>query len=68
MKLAGMGWLQVIKTVQNILRSNVAVATSLGTRYITQLQLIFEDMLNVYMMYSELVSMLIKQVQMNLCS
>ncbi|KAF9624497.1 hypothetical protein IFM89_011540 [Coptis chinensis] len=46
----------VIKTVLNILQTNTSVATSLGTYFLSQISLIFLDMLNVYRMYSELIS------------
>ncbi|XP_050387160.1 protein EXPORTIN 1A [Argentina anserina] len=47
---------EVIRTVLNILQTNTSVASSLGTFFLTQMSLIFLDMLNVYRMYSELVS------------
>ncbi|KAL6320188.1 hypothetical protein AAG906_004697 [Vitis piasezkii] len=46
----------VIRTVLNILQTNTSVATSLGTYFLSQITLIFLDMLNVYRMYSELIS------------
>ncbi|KFK37753.1 hypothetical protein AALP_AA3G025500 [Arabis alpina] len=46
----------VIRTVLNILQTNTSVATSLGTYFLSQISLIFLDMLNIYRMYSELVS------------
>ncbi|KAM7463572.1 hypothetical protein LguiA_031693 [Lonicera macranthoides] len=46
----------VIKTVLNILQTNTSVATSLGTYFLPQITVIFLDMLNVYRMYSELIS------------
>ncbi|XP_022744977.1 protein EXPORTIN 1A-like isoform X7 [Durio zibethinus] len=46
----------VIRTVLNILQTNTSVASSLGTYFLTQISLIFLDMLNVYRMYSELIS------------
>ncbi|XP_019092143.1 PREDICTED: protein EXPORTIN 1B-like [Camelina sativa] len=46
----------VIRTVLNILQTNTRVATSLGTNFLSQISLIYLDMLNVYRMYSELVS------------
>ncbi|XP_061355283.1 protein EXPORTIN 1A isoform X1 [Gastrolobium bilobum] len=46
----------VIRTVLNILQTNTSVATSLGTYFLPQISLIFLDMLNVYRMYSELIS------------
>ncbi|GLT70232.1 hypothetical protein SLA2020_423260 [Shorea laevis] len=36
--------------------TNTSVATSLGTHFLSQISLIFLDMLNVYRMYSELIS------------
>ncbi|KAM7273898.1 hypothetical protein ACFE04_028562 [Oxalis oulophora] len=47
---------EVIKTILNILQTNTSVATSLGTFFLSQISLIFLDMLNVYRMYSELIS------------
>ena len=47
---------EVIRNVQNILQTNVAVCSSLGSPFITQMNLIFVDMLAVYKMYSELIS------------
>ncbi|KAJ4837330.1 Exportin-1 [Turnera subulata] len=47
---------EVIRTVLNILQTNTSVATSLGTYFLSQISLIFLDMLNVYRMYSELIS------------
>lgn len=46
----------VIRTVLNILQTNTSVASSLGTFFLLQITLIFLDMLNVYRMYSELIS------------
>lgn len=46
----------VIKAVLNILQTNTSAATSLGTYFFPQISLIFLDMLNVYRMYSELIS------------
>ncbi|CAK8539240.1 unnamed protein product [Lathyrus sativus] len=46
----------VIRTVLNILQTNTSVASSLGTFFLPQITLIFLDMLNVYRMYSELIS------------
>ncbi|CAJ2650851.1 unnamed protein product [Trifolium pratense] len=46
----------VIRTVLNILQTNTSVASSLGTFFLPQISLIFLDMLNVYRMYSELIS------------
>ncbi|KAL0843206.1 hypothetical protein Bca101_016451 [Brassica carinata] len=46
----------VIRTVLNILQTNTSAATSLGTDFLSQISVIFLDMLNVYRMYSELVS------------
>ncbi|WZZ30128.1 hypothetical protein YC2023_013529 [Brassica napus] len=46
----------MIRTVLSILQTNTRVATSLGTHFLSQISLIFLDMLNVYRMYSELVS------------
>ncbi|TYH07822.1 hypothetical protein ES288_A08G265100v1 [Gossypium darwinii] len=46
----------VIRTVLNILQTNTSVASSLGTYFLSQISLIFLDMLNIYRMYSELIS------------
>jgi exportin-1 len=46
----------VIRSVQNILQTNVSVCSSLGAPFISQLNIIFVDVLNVYKMYSELIS------------
>ncbi|XP_024969324.1 protein EXPORTIN 1A isoform X2 [Cynara cardunculus var. scolymus] len=46
----------VIRTVLNILQTNTSAATALGTYFLPQITLIFLDMLNVYKMYSELIS------------
>ncbi|KAJ4953649.1 hypothetical protein NE237_030481 [Protea cynaroides] len=46
----------VIRTVLNILQTNTSVACALGTYFLSQISLIFLDMLNVYRMYSELIS------------
>ncbi|XP_074320433.1 protein EXPORTIN 1A [Silene latifolia] len=45
-----------IRAVLNILQTNTSAATSLGTYFFPQISLIFLDMLNVYRMYSELIS------------
>ncbi|XP_024989567.1 protein EXPORTIN 1A-like isoform X3 [Cynara cardunculus var. scolymus] len=46
----------VIRTVLNILQTNTSAASALGTHFLSQITLIFLDMLNVYKMYSELIS------------
>ncbi|KAL6541435.1 Exportin-1 [Orobanche gracilis] len=51
----------VIRAVLNILQTNTSVASSLGTYFLPQITLIFLDMLNVYRMYSELISTSIAQ-------
>nr|XP_043627254.1 protein EXPORTIN 1A-like [Erigeron canadensis] len=51
----------VIRTVLNILQTNTSVASALGTHFLSQITLIFLDMLNVYKMYSELISSSIAQ-------
>ncbi|KAL6509193.1 Exportin-1 [Orobanche gracilis] len=51
----------VIRAVLNILQTNTSVAKSLGTYFLPQITLIFLDMLNVYRMYSELISTSIAQ-------
>eukprot|EP00252_Welwitschia_mirabilis_P021498 TRINITY_DN552_c0_g1_i7.p1 TRINITY_DN552_c0_g1~~TRINITY_DN552_c0_g1_i7.p1 ORF type:complete len:1076 (+),score=191.44 TRINITY_DN552_c0_g1_i7:303-3530(+) len=47
---------EVIRTILNILKTNTSVASSLGTFFLPQVTVIFLDMLNVYRMYSELIS------------
>lgn len=39
---------EVVRNVQNILQTNVSVCSSLGGPFITQLNLIFVDMLALY--------------------
>ncbi|PHT53472.1 Exportin-1 [Capsicum baccatum] len=51
----------VIRAVLNILQTNTSAASSLGTYFLPQISLIFLDMLNVYRMYSELISTSIAQ-------
>ncbi|XP_057506831.1 protein EXPORTIN 1A-like isoform X2 [Actinidia eriantha] len=46
----------VIRTVLNILQTNTSAASALGTYFLSQISLIFLDVLNVYRMYSELIS------------
>ncbi|BDA47056.1 Exportin-1 [Coccomyxa sp. Obi] len=47
---------EVIRNVQNILSTNASVASSLGQPFLSQITLIYLDMLNMYRMYSELIS------------
>lgn len=47
---------EIIRQVQNVLQTNVAVCSSLGHPFISQTQLIYTDMLQVYKLYSELIS------------
>ncbi|MEW5316465.1 MAG: hypothetical protein WDW38_007837 [Sanguina aurantia] len=54
---------QVIKNIQNVLQTNVSIATSLGQPYVAQFNLIFTDMLQVYKLYSELISRTIAEGQ-----
>eukprot|EP00271_Cylindrocystis_brebissonii_P003986 TRINITY_DN15300_c0_g1_i1.p1 TRINITY_DN15300_c0_g1~~TRINITY_DN15300_c0_g1_i1.p1 ORF type:complete len:1098 (+),score=241.20 TRINITY_DN15300_c0_g1_i1:845-4138(+) len=51
---------EVVRSVLNILQTNTAVASSLGQPFLSQISLIYLDMLNVYRMYSELISDQIK--------
>ncbi|GAA0141843.1 transporter [Lithospermum erythrorhizon] len=51
----------IIKAVLNILQINTSVASSLGTFFNTQITAIFINMLNVYKMYSEIISTSIAQ-------
>lgn len=46
----------VIRAILNILQTNTSVASSLGQCFLSQISLIYLDMLNVYRMYSELIS------------
>ena len=39
---------EVVRNVQNILATNVSVASSLGHPFLSQIQLIYIDMLNLY--------------------
>jgi exportin-1 len=48
--------LDVVRAVLNILQLNTSVATSLGQAFLAQISLVYLDMLNVYRMYSELIS------------
>lgn len=47
---------EVIKSIQNVLQTNVAVCQSLGHPFVSQLKFIFTDMLQIYKLYSELIS------------
>uniref|UniRef100_A0A7I4BPN0 Importin N-terminal domain-containing protein n=1 Tax=Physcomitrium patens TaxID=3218 RepID=A0A7I4BPN0_PHYPA len=47
---------EVVRAVLNILQLNTSVASSLGQAFLAQISLIYLDMLNVYRMYSELIS------------
>ena len=47
---------ETIKHVAHILQTNLSVCSSLGQPFQSQMQHIFGDMLNVYKMYSELIS------------
>eukprot|EP00897_Mesotaenium_endlicherianum_P006301 jgi/Mesen1/569/ME000107S10808 len=46
----------VVRAVLNIMQTNTSVASSLGQPFLSQISLIYLDMLNVYRMYSELIS------------
>eukprot|EP01114_Cavostelium_apophysatum_P018509 TRINITY_DN573_c0_g1_i3.p1 TRINITY_DN573_c0_g1~~TRINITY_DN573_c0_g1_i3.p1 ORF type:complete len:800 (-),score=222.53 TRINITY_DN573_c0_g1_i3:116-2515(-) len=46
----------IIKNLANILKTNVRACFSLGHSYITQLSRIYLDLLNLYKLYSELIS------------
>lgn len=39
---------EVIRNVQNILQTNVSVCSSLGSPFLSQMSLIYVNMLNVY--------------------
>ncbi|KAF5832627.1 armadillo-type protein [Dunaliella salina] len=45
-----------IKSIQNVLQTNVNVCTSLGQPFMSQFNVIYADMLQVYKLYSELIS------------
>eukprot|EP00850_Spirogloea_muscicola_P001269 SM000004S15139 [mRNA] locus=s4:1467240:1477373:- [translate_table: standard] len=45
-----------IRAILNILQTNTSVASALGQPFLTQITLIYLDMLNIYRMYSELIS------------
>eukprot|EP00850_Spirogloea_muscicola_P016739 SM000138S00046 [mRNA] locus=s138:224011:233993:+ [translate_table: standard] len=45
-----------IRAILNILQTNTRVASALGQPFLTQITLIYLDMLNIYRMYSELIS------------
>jgi exportin-1 len=47
---------EVVRAVLNILQTNTSVASALGQAFLSQISLIYLDMLNVYRMYSELIS------------
>ncbi|PNH03912.1 Exportin-1 [Tetrabaena socialis] len=47
---------EVVKSIQNVLQTNVSVCTSLGQPFLVQFNVIFTDMLQVYRLYSELIS------------
>ncbi|KAJ7564270.1 hypothetical protein O6H91_02G010300 [Diphasiastrum complanatum] len=47
---------EVVRAVLNILQTNTSVASALGQPFLSQISLIYLDMLNVYRMYSELIS------------
>lgn len=51
---------EVIRHILNILQTNTSVAASLGQPFLSQIAHIFLNMLNVYRMYSELISAQIK--------
>eukprot|EP00884_Botryococcus_braunii_P004854 jgi/Botrbrau1/1436/Bobra.0063s0127.1 len=46
----------IIRNVQNILQTNTSVCSSVGPPFLTQLSGIYLDMLKLYRMYSELIS------------
>lgn len=47
---------EVVRSIQNVLQTNVSVCTSLGQPFVVQFNVIFTDMLQVYRLYSELIS------------
>lgn len=51
---------EVMKEFVNILKINTRVATSLGPPYYSQLQCIFQDMMNVYVAYSGALSTMVQ--------
>jgi exportin-1 len=50
------------KTLSNILKVNVAICGALGRPYAAQLQGLYRDMLNVYRIYSEVISRSLEQL------
>uniref|UniRef100_A0A7S0WF70 Importin N-terminal domain-containing protein n=1 Tax=Chlamydomonas leiostraca TaxID=1034604 RepID=A0A7S0WF70_9CHLO len=52
---------EVIKSIQNVLQTNVSVCTSLGQPFVAQFNVVFPDMLQVYKLYSELISQTIAE-------
>ncbi len=47
---------EVVRSIQNVLQTNVSVCTSLGQPFVVQFNIIFKNMLQVYRLYSELIS------------
>ncbi|DBA80101.1 hypothetical protein WJX79_000920 [Trebouxia sp. C0005] len=47
---------EIVRNIQNILQTNVSVCSSLGQPFVSQMSNIYLDTLNVYRMYSELIS------------
>jgi len=47
---------EVIKNIANILKTNTACCTSLGQPFQNQMSGIYADVLNIYRLYSELIS------------
>ncbi len=52
----------VAKTLSNILKTNVAICAPLGRSYAPQLAGLYRDMLNVYRIYSEVISRSLEQM------
>jgi len=47
---------EIIKSIQNVLQTNVSVCTSLCSPYVSQMMGMAESMLQLYRMYSEMIS------------
>jgi len=56
---------EAIKSIQNVLQTNIAVCTSIGHPYVLQFTVIFSDMLQVYKLYSEFINQAITEGGLN---
>ena len=55
----------VVKSLSNILKTNVAICAPLGKTYAAQLSGLYRDMLNVYRVYSEVISHTLEKMGAN---